>query len=154
MSRSRKYSVPKQKYIADKRNREGTRSIVKDRIRESLERKNPALDLSGLGIESLPTDIARLIHLEKLDLSDNRLADLPASIGQLTGLRRLDLSNNRLAEVPESIGRLAELQRLYLGYNRLGACPGISIQVTSMDDQSVRVASIRPQCLFAPIPAA
>ena len=123
MSRSRKYSVPKQKYIADKRNREGTRSIVKDRIRESLERKNPALDLSGLGIESLPTDIARLIHLEKLDLSDNRLADLPASIGQLTGLRRLDLSNNRLAEVPESIGRLAELQRLYLGYNRLAEVP-------------------------------
>ena len=36
----------------------------------------------------------------------------------------------------------------------LGACPGISIQVTSMDDQSVQVASIRPQCLFAPIPAA
>src|SRR5208337_4675714 len=37
---------------------------------------------------------------------------------------------------------------------KLGACPGISIQVTSMDDQSVQVASIRPQCLFAPIPAA
>ena len=36
----------------------------------------------------------------------------------------------------------------------LGACPGISIQVTSTDDQSVQVASIRPQCLFAPIPAA
>ena len=36
----------------------------------------------------------------------------------------------------------------------LGACLGISIQVTSMDDQSVQVASIRPQCLFAPIPAA
>ena len=37
---------------------------------------------------------------------------------------------------------------------RLGACLGISIQVTSMDDQSVQVASIRPQCSFAPIPAA
>ena len=36
----------------------------------------------------------------------------------------------------------------------LGARPGISIQVTSMDDQSVQVASIRPQCSFAPIPAA
>ena len=36
----------------------------------------------------------------------------------------------------------------------LGACPGISIQVTSMDDQSVQIASIRPQCSFAPIPAA
>ena len=36
----------------------------------------------------------------------------------------------------------------------LGARLGISIQVTSMDDQSVQVASIRPQCLFAPIPAA
>jgi len=37
---------------------------------------------------------------------------------------------------------------------KLGACLGISIQVTSMDDQSVQVASIRPQCSFAPIPAA
>jgi len=36
----------------------------------------------------------------------------------------------------------------------LGARLGISIQVTSMDDQSVQVTSIRPQCLFAPIPAA
>src|SRR5512140_1870376 len=36
----------------------------------------------------------------------------------------------------------------------VGARLGISIQVTSMDDQSVQVASIRPQCLFAPIAAA
>lgn len=36
----------------------------------------------------------------------------------------------------------------------LGACLGISIQVTSMDDQSVQPVSIRPQCSFAPIPAA
>jgi internalin A len=123
MSRSRKFSVPKQKYIADKRNREGARSIVNERIHESLERKNSALDLSGLGIESLPADIARLVHLEKLDLSDNRLAELPASIGQLTRLRRLDLINNRLAVVPESIGRLSKLERLYLGYNRLAVVP-------------------------------
>jgi CRISPR-associated endonuclease/helicase Cas3 len=40
------------------------------------------------------------------------------------------------------------------GTGILGACPGISIQVTSMDDQSVQIASIRPQCSFAPIPAA
>ena len=39
-------------------------------------------------------------------------------------------------------------------WQALGACLGISIQVTSMDDQSVQVASIRPQCSFAPIPAA
>ena len=39
-------------------------------------------------------------------------------------------------------------------FSALGACLSISIQVTSMDDQSVQVASIRPQCLFAPIPAA
>ena len=48
--------------------------------------KTSALDLSGLGIESLPADIAQLVHLEKLDLSYNRLADLPASIGRLVGL--------------------------------------------------------------------
>ena len=41
-----------------------------------------------------------------------------------------------------------------MGAMLLGACPGISIQVTSMDDQSVQIASIRSQCSFAPIPAA
>ena len=41
-----------------------------------------------------------------------------------------------------------------VGGLHLGACLGISIQVTSMDDQSVQLASIRPQCSFAPIPAA
>ena len=61
-----------------------------------------------------------------------------------------------------SLNNLAKLDRIRGLYDQaealieraLGACPGISIQVTSMDDQSVQVASIRPQCLFAPIPAA
>ena len=35
----------------------------------------------------------------------------------------------------------------------LGPCPGISIQVTSMDDQSVQDCLDSPQCPFAPIPA-
>jgi hypothetical protein len=46
------------------------------------------------------------------------------------------------------------MRQLVGGKASLGACPGISIQVTSMDDQSVQLASIRPQCSFAPIPAA
>ncbi|MGA8352211.1 MAG: hypothetical protein WB773_30770 [Isosphaeraceae bacterium] len=58
--------------------------------------------------------------------------------------------------------KLAHLQRLLNAMqtklrgvqSELGARLGISIQVTSMDDQSVQVASIRPQCSFAPIPAA
>ena len=48
------------------------------------------------------------------------------------------------------LASMLEIQK----FHRLGACLGISIQVTSMDDQSVQLASIRPQCLFAPIPAA
>jgi len=48
----------------------------------------------------------------------------------------------------------AEAEGSHAGSGALGACLGISIQVTSMDDQSVQIASIRPQCSFAPIPAA
>ena len=57
---------------------------------------------------------------------------------------RLNIDEVEKAHLNAFLKRLAQL----------GACLGISIQVTSMDDQSVQVASIRPQCLFAPIPAA
>jgi len=51
-------------------------------------------------------------------------------------------------------GRARTFDSFKCAIQALGACLGISIQVTSMDDQSVQIASIRPQCSFAPIPAA
>ena len=68
---------------------------------------------------------------------------------------RLYTSGVSLAELYDWVNGRRDPDPLRASVQKLlRACLGISIQVTFMDDQSVQVASIRPQCLFAPIPAA
>jgi internalin A len=52
-----------------------------------------------------------------LDLSELGLASLPESLGKLTSLQRLDLSGNRLTSLPVGIRELRQLTRLFLHEN-------------------------------------
>ena len=81
------------------------------------------LDLSKLGISSLPPEIGQLTALTEIDLSDNQLSSLPPEIGQLTALTQLDLSRNQLSSLPPEIGQLAALTQLRLNGNRLSSLP-------------------------------
>ena len=56
------------------------------------------LELSSLGLTTLPPEIGQLTALTQLDLCDNQLTSLPPEIGQLTVLTQLDLSDNQLDE--------------------------------------------------------
>jgi predicted nucleic acid-binding protein len=68
---------------------------------------------------------------------------------------RLYTSGVSLAELYDWVNGRRDPDPLRASVQKLlRACLGISIQVTFMGDQSVQVASIRPQCSFAPIPAA
>jgi Leucine-rich repeat (LRR) protein len=82
------------------------------RIEEARRTGAVDLDLSDLGLQSLPESIGRLAQLRNLQLYNNRLTALPESIGQLTELRELNLLNNRLTALPESIGQLIGLRDL------------------------------------------
>ncbi|MBS0604618.1 MAG: leucine-rich repeat domain-containing protein [Verrucomicrobia bacterium] len=109
---------------------------------ESIEK----LDLSNLGLHTLPKEIDLLVNLKTLDLSRNRLTDLPDEIGNLKKLTVLDLNKNRLtalpsgvcnlsslesltaccnriAEIPQEIGDLVNLKTLFLGSNRIRTLP-------------------------------
>ena len=44
-----------------------------------------------------------------LDLSDLGLTSLPAEMGRLTNLKQLQLDHNQLTSLPPEIGRLAKL---------------------------------------------
>ncbi|MDR2635501.1 MAG: hypothetical protein LBC08_01590 [Campylobacteraceae bacterium] len=55
------------------------------------------LDLSSLGLQSLPEEIGNLIKLKKLNLSDNNLKSLPKEIVALK-LKYLDLRGNNALE--------------------------------------------------------
>jgi hypothetical protein len=106
-----------------------------------------ALDLSDLGLEQVPGELAilqdRLVSLDlnynkikklpdficgfrmlhSLDVSRNRLKSLPENIGNLNFLRSLNLRDNELTVLPESIGNIHFLQRLDVSRNKLTALP-------------------------------
>lgn len=82
------------------------------------------LDLSGRGLERVPSDVFDHVGLEELDLSDNRLSGaLPAEIRLLRNLRALDASGNRMTGVPAEIGQLMKLEILDLTDNELTGLP-------------------------------
>ena len=57
------------------------------------------LDLSGLGINQVPTSIFKLPNLRSLDLSNNRLKRIPEAVFHIPTLHDLDLSFNKLTKL-------------------------------------------------------
>ncbi|MGI4859612.1 MAG: NEL-type E3 ubiquitin ligase domain-containing protein, partial [Janthinobacterium lividum] len=102
-------------------------------IRDCSEQGHTALDLSYLGLTSLPGALwavdrngsACLVAggLQELRLNGNRLMNLPDGIGQLRHLRRLSLNENQLSGLPDAIGELQALRSLRIADNELSRLP-------------------------------
>ncbi len=71
-------------------------TIVLERIENAKVQKSLSLDLSGLSIRDLPSQLGELTWLLELNLSFNNLTILPSCINRLNSLRHLDLSYNCL----------------------------------------------------------
>lgn len=90
-----------------------------DRIRQAADSGAEYLDLSKLGLISLPPEIGQLTNLTQLDLAGNQLTSLPIEIGQLISLTRLIIADNKLIELPAEIGQITNLAHLNLSNNQL-----------------------------------
>jgi hypothetical protein len=97
--------------------------IALQRIEECRKKRKLSLDLSSLGLTTIPPEIGQLNALTKLYLVDNQLAALPPEIGQLNALTTLYLWGNQLTTIPAEIGQLNALTTLYLHINRLATIP-------------------------------
>ncbi|KAK9665686.1 hypothetical protein RND81_14G128900 [Saponaria officinalis] len=84
------------------------------------------LDLSYLGIKTLPASIGKLIHLRYLDISGNPyMEELPNSIKKLYNLQSLNLNFcGRLKALPKDFSKLVNLRVLkLLGCDSLTCMP-------------------------------
>ncbi len=85
-----------------------------NRIGHALNAHLDELDLSGLALMSLPTEIFELNSLRTLNLSGNKLSTIPEEIGQLTELRILAANENPITFIHKSIDKLQNLVTLSL----------------------------------------
>ncbi len=101
----------------------GLASEAAERIERAYRNNLTILDLSFLGLKTLPTVIGQLRRLAQLNLNSNQLTALPVEICQLYQLKRLYLESNRLTTLSAEIGLLGQLIQLNLNSNQLTAFP-------------------------------
>ena len=106
------------------------------------------LDLSDLGLSSLPPEIDQLTALTELHLDGNQLSSLPPQIGQLTALTELHLDGNQLSSLPPQIGQLTALTALSLAGNQLSSLPPQLGELTALTELYLygnQLSSLPPQ---------
>ena len=101
-------------------------SITPQEVIERIHKaKGPGgrLDLTGVGLREVPSEVWTLTDLADLQLSNNKLTCLSEGLGNLKHLERLGLAGNRLRSLPESIGNCVKLEGLWAHGNVLGSLP-------------------------------
>lgn len=88
------------------------------------------LDLSGLGLTTLPSEINRLLNLTRLDLSNNQLQTLPKEIADMPKLENLSLANNKFQTLPNFLRNLVNLKNLCLIGNEIRDVPKFRPTIT------------------------
>ena len=116
------------------------RGEASTRILDCCRQGSHGLQLSSLGLTSLPPVIGRLTHLESLEVPYNSLSSLPVELAALSKLIGLHFGGNnfkqfpnslpsclthvwayknQIEEIPDTIEDLSELKALYIGMNHL-----------------------------------
>lgn len=90
------------------------------------------LNLSNNNIEYIPEDIASLTYLSSFYIDNNMLNVLPDALWTLTELRNLGLNGNNLSSIPKEIGALLNLRQFDVSKNKVLLVPTEIGQLTAL----------------------
>lgn len=116
---------------------EGKERVVRTHIRtRTVLYSDEVVDLSELGLDSLPKQLENCRSIRKLVLRSNRLSALPRLSG---AIRELDVAFNQLAPSVELPGGLTAL---HIGWNDLAELPRLPIGLRTLRAQWNRLTSL------------
>ncbi|KAH7652393.1 L domain-like protein [Dioscorea alata] len=105
------------------------------------------LDLTNNNIVEIPSEITRLISMQRLVLAENLIERLPANlgvfkslkvlkldVGSLSRLEKLSIAGNSLLSLPKTIGDLHNLLLLNVSNNKLKTFPESIGSCTSLEE--------------------
>ncbi|MGB2424554.1 MAG: leucine-rich repeat domain-containing protein [Flavobacteriales bacterium] len=95
------------------------------------------LDLSGMKMGSLPSNIDDLVMLQTLIVSGNELNELPASLANMPTLKRVVARNNNLTSLPAGMENIPELKSIDLKGNPFD--DGAKVQTIRRFGEDVKV---------------
>jgi hypothetical protein len=101
-------------------------SVIRARIRDRH------LDISHLGLERLPSALARFPDLVSIDASANRLREVPVALADVFRLHKLDLGRNAIRTIPSELAWLPDLRTLHIADNELTAIPSGVFQLREL----------------------
>lgn len=120
-------------------------SIVKGKTIKQVQKIN----LSGLGLTEIPTEVFIHTNLTKLVLSRNAIKRIPKEIAKLKKLEVLDLTYNELTSLPAPVFKLPKLRVFAVGHNKITRFPaqivGSSIKELIADHNQIK--EIAPEAL-------
>lgn len=119
---------------------------AKQKITHCFEQRSDSLDLSYLGLSTLPDVFDGMQHIHYLSIANNQFSEIPCFLTKLNSLKLLNISTNILNTVPdfikefkylewfnaecnqllkvtEELGRLPKLRTLMLAHNRIMDIP-------------------------------
>jgi Leucine-rich repeat (LRR) protein len=82
------------------------KALQRIEVCHQLGEAGTTLDLTQLGLVTLPPEIVKLTALTELYLWNNKLRTLPPEISKLSALTCLNLATNQLSALPPEIRKL------------------------------------------------
>jgi hypothetical protein len=106
-------------------------SLTKDQLGSVTE-----LDLSELGLQTIPDEIGQFFNLKKLDLRNNEISTITNSILCWPVLEKLYLSNNKIQDI-SSIPQWVNLRELYVNNNLIKDIPTSIIKLVYLKELDI-----------------
>lgn len=97
-----------------------SKEIALQRIAVAKAANHTYLDLSGLRLTAVPSELFECTALRILYLDNNYITEIPEAIENLINLEGLYLRDNKLSSLPKSIKKLTKLEKVDSLYNTKG----------------------------------